>query len=230
MVIPNEFLINVVQHNQIMKCCFCVLCRQLRLERINSDDAMTRGEMYNNFINILPNKLDIDLDRCFADTLDVLTNGKAYKYSCLQGTAYKYFKPWAKHEPCFANLEKNEFNLICHKVNESSWIFDNWEKIIANLMDYRMTEIDARRLSVYQLYKAKSIEWCLQFNDTIRRKSKQTGDEPLYSLQKFNDIFETIVNSGILSDIEHNPSLAAGLGSRLQRTMISYCRKRYQPY
>ena len=229
MVIPNDFLLNCVQHNRLMKYCFCALCRRLRLEKIDND-AMTRGELYNRFMNILPNKIDVDLNKCFADTLDVITSGKAYKDACLRGTVYKYFKPWAKHEPRFADLPEKEFNLLCHKVNECSWIFDNWDKITANLMDYRMTEIDARRLSVSQLYKTKSIDWCLQFNDTLRRKSKRTGDEPLYPSQKFDDIFQNIVNSGILADIEYDPSVAASLGGRLQSAMITYCRRRYQPY
>ena len=27
----------------------------------------------------MPNKLDIDVEKCFTDTLDVVTNGKAYQ-------------------------------------------------------------------------------------------------------------------------------------------------------
>lgn len=229
MVIQNEFLVYGIQHNQLRKYCFCDLCRRLRLEKID-EDAMTLGELYNRFTNILPHKIDVDLNKCFADTLDVITCGKAYKDTCLRGTVYRYFKPWAKHEPRFADLPEREFNSLCHKVNECSWIFDNWDKITTNLMDHRMYEIDARRLSVSQLYKAKSIDWCLQLNDTLRRKTKRTGDDPLYSSEKFNNIFQNIINSGIFDDIEHDPSVAAGIGGRLQSAMTSYCRKRYQPY
>ena len=230
MVGPNDFLVNPLQHNQLMKYCFCANCRRLRLEKID-DDAMTRGELYNRFVTVFPNKIDVDLNKCFGDTLEVITSGKAYKAACIDGTVYTYFRSWAKQEPQFADLRRRgkEFDSFCHKVNESSWIFDNWDKITANLMDFRMTEIDARRLSVTQLYKAKSIDWCLQLNDTLRRKTKRTGEDPLYPPEKFDDIFQHIINSGIFTDIEHDPSVAASMGGRLQTAMVRYCRKRHRP-
>ena len=229
MALQNGFLVNLIQHDQVMVHCFCDLCRRLRLQKVNND-ALTRGQMYFRLINILPHRINEDLNKCFADTLDVITCGKAYKDKCLGGTVFTYFKPWAKREPQFADYPEKDFDSLCHKVNECSWIFDNWDKITANLMDPRMPDVDARRLSVSQLYKAKSIDWCVQLNDTLRRKTKRTGDNPLYDSQKFADIFQNIIDSGIMADIEHNPSVAAGIGGRLQTAMISYCRNRYQPY
>ena len=126
--------------------------------------------------------------------------------------------------PQFAAFPGKEFDTLCHKVNECCW-----EKIVANLTDQRMSEIDARRLTVPQLYQAKSIDWCLQLNDTLRRKGKRIG-EPMYPPEKFDNIFQIIIESGIMEDIDHNPSLAAGIGGRLQSAMVRYCRSRYQPY
>ena len=232
MPIPNDFLVTLQQHRNIMKTCFCDNCRRLRVQRLE-EEGLTKEEIFYRFSSVIPTNLDADLFKCFADTLDIIATGKMFKDCCLNGTVYSYFKPWAKQAPMLADLRQREreFNSFCHKVNECAWIFDNWEKITDNLMDYRMSNVDARRLTVGQLYKAKNMDWCLQLNDTLRRKSKRkTGEEPLYSADKFNDIFQNIVNSGILEDIEHDPSAAASLGGRLQHAMVAYCSKRYRPY
>ena len=180
-------------------------------------------------MNRLPDRRNRVLHEVFNNSLDTIVYGKAFKETCLHGTGYKYFKAWAKHEQPFSDFPDKEFNALCRQVNECCWVFENWEKIVQNLTDQRITEIDARSLSVSQLYKAKNIDWCLQLNDTLRSNSKK-NDDPLYPQDKFNDIFQHIVASGIFDDIEHNPSLAANLGGRLQSAMITYCRRRYQPY
>ena len=40
---------------------------------------MTRGELYDRFVNVLPFKIDTDLDKCFGDTIELIAYGKAYK-------------------------------------------------------------------------------------------------------------------------------------------------------
>ena len=77
MALQNGFLVNLVQHNQVVGHCVCDLCRRLRLQKIN-DDALTRGQMYFRLINILLRRINEDLNKCFSDTLDVITCGKAH--------------------------------------------------------------------------------------------------------------------------------------------------------
>ena len=107
--------------------------------------------------------------------------------------------------------------------------FDNWDRIVNNLTDERVSAIDARRLSLGELYLAKNIDWCLSLNDQLRRKEKRVA-EPLWPKEKFDNIFQNIIQSGIFEDIQHSPSVAASLGGRLQNAMVAYCRQRYQPY
>ena len=228
MVIPNIFLLNNQEHHVIMVNCLCNMCKHLRLVEFEERNV-SQEQMYNNFKNLLPHKEDRCLDRLFANTINMIISGKAYKKKCLDGTGYRYFKSWCKHEAQFAGLSEKELSRFCNKVNEACWVFDNWEKIVSNLTDERMFEIDARRLSMSQLYLAKNVEWCLALNDNLRRKNKRIG-EPLYPREKFDNIFQNIIESGILEDIEHDPSTAASIGGRLQNAMISYCRRRYQPY
>ena len=56
------------------------------------------------------------------------------------------------------------------RVNEVSWVFRNWDTIVSNLTDARR-KFDAMRFSVDMFYQAKSIEWCLSYNDQIRKRN-----------------------------------------------------------
>ena len=87
-------------------------------------------------------------------------------------------------------------------------------------------KFDARRFSVAMFYQAKSIEWCLSYNDQIRKKGLMSLDDPLYPKEKFDAIFQNILDSGILNDIAYDKNVAAYIGGRLQSKMISYCKHR----
>ena len=155
----------------------------------------------------------------------LIVQGKAYKEFSLEGTNYKYFKCWAKNQPEFRELSEKQLSKFTDKVNEASWVFNNWPVITSNLTDRRITDIDARRLSVNQFYRAGNIDWCLSYNETLRKKGK--SDEPLYPDEKFDEIFNTVLQSGILQDIDHDPKLAAALGERIKMKMITHCRQQH---
>ena len=92
-----------------------------------------------------------------------------------------------------------------------------------------MSSIDARNFSVSKFYRASNIDWCLEYNEKVRRKERSQAGLPYYQGQ-IDDIFQHIVRSGIFDDIDHDPKLAAGIGDRLQRIMTSYCRRKHKPY
>ena len=222
MDIPNLFLHGFPQvHNRVIGNCLCETCRPLRLQQIRVRGNL--NNLYHGFMNSLPRKEEACLDKLYSNTVQLIVQGKAYKETSLEGTEYRYFKCWAKNQPEFRELSEKQFSKFTEKVNEAAWVFDNWTKITANLTDRRLTEIDARRLSINQFYRAGNIDWCLSYNETLRKKRKP--DDPLYSNEKFNGVFNAIVESGILEDINHDPKLAASLGERLKMQMISYCRQ-----
>ena len=88
---------------------------------------------------------------------------------------------------------------FCEKVHEASSLFDKWDLIVNNLTDPWMSEIDARRFSVRQLYLAKSLDWCLNYNEMVRKKNGWS-EEPLYPAEKYDAIFQHIVTTSILED------------------------------
>ena len=123
---------------------------------------------------------------------------------------------------------KKEFERHCADVNEATYCFDNWELIVSNLTDKRMSSIDARTFSVRKFYRASNIDWCLEYNEKVCRKERSQGGLP-YSKGQIDDTFQHIV-SGIFDDIDHDPKLASGIGDRLQRKMTSYCHRKHKLY
>ena len=227
MAVPNIYLINLVVHDTIMPRCFCNGCRE---RRFNASRDINREELKNMFTRTLPSKERSQLNKLFDNTINEIVVGKVFKVSSLEHTGYKYFKSWARHEPDLIALSPKQFSKFCEKVNEASSVFDNWDVIVRNLTDYRMNEIDARRFSVRQFYLAKSLDWCLCYNEMLRKKKKNRTDEPLYSEDKYAEIIRNIFSSGILDDISYDPQVASIIGNRLQSDMVAHCRRRYQPY
>ena len=190
-----------------------------------------KGQLRTFFDTILPLAREV-ADAVFKATKKQIVHGKVYKEECLSDNTYKYFKSWAKNQPEYQPLlreNKKEFERHCADVNEATYCFDNWELIVSNLTDKRMSSIDARNFSVSKFYRASNIDWCLEYNEKVRRKERSQGRLP-YSQGQIDDIFQHIIRSGIFDDIDHDPKLAAGIGDRLQRKMTSYCRRKHKPY
>ena len=193
------------------------------------DIGYTNNELYDLFMYELVEKEDIKLEKLHAATLLLIVYGKAYKTSSLENTNYRYFKSWAKTQEKFADLSAKELSKLCDKVNEASVVFDSWDSIVVNLVDDRMDQIDARRFSIQQFYMAKNINWCLSYNEMLRKKGNNDDVAP-YPEDKYNEIFQYIINTGILDDVNNNPQIAAIIGGRLQGYMVRRSNARYRPY
>ena len=92
-----------------------------------------------------------------------------------------------------------------------------------------MDQIDARRFSIRQFYLAKKISWCLEYNESLRIKGKAKNNVP-YPEDKYNDILQYIIASGILDDVDNDPQIAASIGGRIQSDMVRRANSRYRPY
>lgn len=220
----NLFLLKLDHEDET---CFCGECRARRFNEISVEGVVNIKAMC---LDILPFGREKKANIVFRTTLLQILYGQAYKEACLAETTYVYWKSWAKTQPEFEYLvngsdqRKREFDDLASEITEAASVFHSWDKIIENLTDYRMTSIDARTFSVHMFYRAKSIDWCLGYNEKLRKKSKLVGELP-YSQEKVEDIFTYMINSGIFQDIKHDPKLAAGIGEALQRKMTSHCRR-----
>ena len=150
---PNNYLVNVVVHENIVRMCFCNGCKE---RRFNTARNINYRELKEQFMRTLPFQENRDLDMLFESTINKIVIGKAFKESSLENTGYKYFKSWAKHEPELMNLSPKQFSNFCEQVNEASSVFDHWDVIVRNLTAKRMKEIEARRLCDLKVPQLKS--------------------------------------------------------------------------
>ena len=222
---PNFFM-KIIECNTAARC-FCEQCRVNKLEQLTLLGAQKGiGWLKTTCLDNLPIGRAKRSNKVYETTLQQILRAKAYKQACLQGTGYTYWKPWAKKQPQFQMMDPKRFEQDATFIREANYAFDNWDKIVENLTDPRMSSIDARTFSVNYFYRATKIEWCLSYNETVRPKAKLTEDEELpYTQAKMDQIFEYIVGTGILDDINHNPKLAAGIGESLKMRMTRHCRR-----
>ena len=81
-----------------------------------------------------------------------------------------------------------------------------------------LTRIDARKLSIEQLYQARREEWCIDYDEFLRG----TGNIPevlLYDENKYEGIIRHILRSGILEDVDYDRRQVSMLGRRLQKDL-----------
>ena len=228
---PNQFLL---QHNGRPELCFCNICRARKHAEVSQLGA-TRGDewLQEQCLAYLPLGRERKAEELFQMTLKQILYAQVYKEACLANTTYIYWKCWAKNQPQFAHLvngndrSKKTFNDLAKEISEASSVFMNWDLIVQNLTDKRMTCIDARTFSVRMFYCAKSLDWCLGHNEDLRRKGSSANGLP-YTQDKVDEIFQHMINSGIFDDMNHNPKLAAGLGEALKLKMTGYCRRRFK--
>ena len=76
------------------------------------------------------------------------------------------------------------------------------------------------------------MDQCLSYNEILRKSRGKLPDDPQYSNEKFENIFNYIVQTGLFADIENNQNRAAAFGERLKMQMIKHCRRanRANPY
>ena len=230
MVIPNEFLINLAPHHEVVGICFCENCRAGRLQEV-ADRNYSNRQLYRLFTHRLVQSEETRLERLFESTLQQIVHGKAYLTNSLENTNYRYFRSWAKTQRRFENLTQKDFNNLCRKVNEANNVFNSWESIVSNLTDYRMSSIDARRFSVNQFYQAKDITWCLRYNEQLRIGGRNVDNNVLpYPEEKYNEIVQHIERTGILGDVGNDPQTVTVLFGRLQKDFTRRANSRYRPF
>ena len=219
----NEFLLtSLVQINgHHIANCFCVTCRNRKKGEISV--GMTQEELSEVYFHQVSRDENIRLNSYFIDTMKKIIHGKAHYDSCLRDTHYRYFGRWLSNEPSFSHLTESEKERFSRKMNQVNAVFNDWETIVSNLTDERMVNIDARKFSIYQFYRARMLHWCIDHNELHRNPGRHDPENPDYSEDKFRGIMNYIHQSRILEDINHDPSIASAIGRRIQNEMTRLC-------
>ena len=93
-------------------------------------------------------------------------------------------------------------------------VYTNWETILENLTDVDISHIDARKLSINQLYQAISPEWCSDHDESLRDPG-DVPDELEYDEQKYIQALIFIRNIGLLGDVQYDRRKTSIIGRRL---------------
>ena len=199
---------------------FCVNCRQ---EKVNIilDSNSTNNQLEDEFLSDTEEYRR--LNSLFNETIKKIVRGEAYRQQCLAETPYNSFGWWMRTQPRYMALSEGERRKLRTKVNMVHEVFHNWNKIASNLNREDISFIDARKLSIEQLYQAINGDWCYEY-DEILRGPGDVPEELLYDENTYRRILELITDSGILVDINHDSKECSRLGRRLQRDLNKICR------
>lgn len=212
--------------------CFCRICREQKLRIMDDRIHTLQAEIKHR----LPFEREKRLNAVFSVTKKMILSGKKYKDTCLNiannPRMFTQFRSWANTQPMYfryihgTDKLKKKFSDHCKFVNDAATCAENWEKIVANLTDERITNIKAKTLDVHQLARATSMNWCIYYNSKCGRTSNvPDADEPgTYSMEDANNIRDLIVQNGVLTRIEHNPVVASSLMKSVTLKVIKHCR------
>ena len=113
----------------------------------------TNQQLFTKLFGNLLRREEIQLNILFRNTLQRIVVAKVYHDTCLRSALGRYNRwgCWARTQPAFARLPKNEFRRVCAEVNQACHVYDGWDVIVRNLTDPRSNNIDTRKLSINQL-------------------------------------------------------------------------------
>ena len=142
----NEFLGLVhVDAQRYIEECFCATCRNLRFV---SYTQYSVGELHRLFERTLPLEQDGHLLAYHRSVLEQIAAGKTFKELALRNSHYTYLRVWVKNHLPWSTWEVKKRNSFVDRINAACIVYDGWDVITSNLMDARMTEIDARKFGI----------------------------------------------------------------------------------
>ena len=162
------------------------------------------------------------LNSLFKETKNKIIKGESFRQQCLEGTHYNSFGWWMRSQQRYMDLSESDKERIRSKIRIVHAVYIHWETIVRNLTDDRIRFLDARKLSIEQLYEAITIDWCYD-QDELLRPPGNVPDELLYQEDKYRKIIEFIDKTGILDDIEHDRKECTRFTRRLQRDLGKIC-------
>ena len=125
---------------------------------------------------------------------------------------------WMKTQERYVNMTNLMKRNIRRNVTTVHSVYTNWETIIENLTDADILHIDARKLSINQLYQAISPKWCSDQEECLRDPG-DVRDESEYDEQKYIQALIFIRDIGLLADVHYDRRKTSIIGRRLQRDL-----------
>ena len=215
---PNQFLIN----NSHAEYCFCVTCRNQKCAQIIGTTTVTRDTLLEAFMNGIPREDDEYLNELFKNTLIKIAVGVAYKHRCLRNTRYTSFGAWLGAQPpgAFANINTDR---LCARMTHVTYVFQDWDTIIHNLTNPQMVNIDARKFSIIQFYRARNFGWCVRYNNMLGSPPGGVNERPEYDEGKYQALIDLVQSSQLLEDVSRSTEQARLISKRFHKDLQDMC-------
>ena len=132
---------------------------------------------------------------------------------------YVSFGRWlAVNAPQLSTLQRKQ---ISQQISEVKHICDDWDQIVANLSDIRMTHVDARRFTINKFYRACNMDWCLAQQRLNNPPQRDNPITPEFDSIKFNIAMESIRD--ILQDVSFCPEQGNVLSKMISNEIKKMC-------
>ena len=239
---PNMFLLNDRDDNDVQahpRTCFCVRCRAIEVAEIHDryipyhDDLRMLNELRHMVVNVLPKRLVKAQERVFEITRALIVYGKTYKEVALKNGDYTLFKCWAKTQFYYQEFingsrqAQKEFDNHCQFVNDCAYVYDNWDKIVNNLTNESLTNLNARTFTVGKFREAVDFNWCISENERARTgTAPRRQGEQLWTPDDVNETAHHVLSVARLSEADRHQ--ASRFCQAVERKCLAIVKKRRQ--
>ena len=221
MVVPNQFLLAGINGQHVLGCC-CDECQNSKVENLLTSGRNV-AQLHNDYFVRLRHNQELQLNQLFRSTMERIIHGNAYKRKCTYPyTRFSSFGCWLRKNSTNPGFNEIGLKKMRTEITHVTKVHENWRKIVGNLCNSSMINIDARKFSIQQFYRAINYRWCVRYNNLHGSNNNQI-DRPTYSEEKYIDILRYIHDSSILEETGYDPAQAALICSRLKRDLTQSC-------
>ena len=182
----------------------------------------TESDLYQVFDRILPNQRERQLDNMFANTINQIVIGYAFRRKVLNSTGMSSFGPALNNLPQYDHIQDREKVRLCARISRIKTVYENWDVITHNLTNPRMIFVEARKFSIDQLARCITFKWVNDYNEkhsTQRRNGNAVNQE--YPDHMIQEIMRTVENCGIVQHVNGDPDQLKLIGKDIVNRMLN---------
>ena len=173
------------------------------------DEMMANGgrDMFDTHTR-LTSFLDTQLNDLWDTTIRTVLNGQALYEKVTQHTGLVSFGRALDHYPDLSNLGRSQKKKLCKTVSIIKGVYERWPMVVTNLTHVDMVNVDARKLSIYELAECHKFAFVSKYNDshnvTTPKKRKRKA-EPAYKKEHIQRLLIAIQSTGVLAEFNYDP-------------------------
>lgn len=180
--------------------CFCSeTCRTASAERVARD--YSGGEIEEEYFRVIHRQQEELLNRLLKKTKRKILFGYSFGKTSLEGTRYVSFGAWVSAQPQYRLMTRPERRDMSTKIRHATKVFEDWDRIVHNLINPNYKFIDARRFSIEQFYRARCDTWVFKQNKLLGPKEQVPRAIANYDNNKVQLILDFIKNTMIIDDV-----------------------------